>query len=64
MQGLVPWKGHGDCLRLTRWTLPPAITMILHDVHAAAAPALTLPMDASRASMEEIRERGFEENWP
>ena len=29
-----------------------------------AAPALTLPMDASHASMVEIGERGFEANWP
>ena len=29
-----------------------------------AAPALTLPMDASHASMEGIRERGFQQNWP
>ena len=29
-----------------------------------AAPALTLPMDASHASTEEIGERGFEANWP
>ena len=35
-QGLVPWNGHGDRLRPTRWTLPPAITMIFHGVHAAA----------------------------
>ena len=28
-----------------------------------AAPALTLPMDASHASMEEIGERGFAANW-
>ena len=27
------------------------------------APASTLPMDASHASMEEIGERGFEANW-
>ena len=29
-----------------------------------AAPALTLPMDASHASMADIGERGFEVNWP
>ena len=29
-----------------------------------ATPALTLPMDASHPSMEEIGERGFEANWP
>ena len=29
-----------------------------------AAPALTLPMDASHASMEGIGERGFQQNWP
>ena len=29
-----------------------------------AAPGSTLPMDASHASMEEIRERGFQQNWP
>ena len=28
-----------------------------------AAPALTLPMDASHASMEEIGERGLAANW-
>ena len=28
-----------------------------------AAPALTLPMDASHASMEEIGERDFAANW-
>ena len=29
-----------------------------------AAPGLTLPMDASHASMEEIGERGFQQNRP
>ena len=29
-----------------------------------AALASTLPMDASHVSMEEIGERGCEENWP
>ena len=29
-----------------------------------AAPALTLSMDASHASIEVIGERGFEANWP
>ena len=29
-----------------------------------AAPASTQPMDASHASMEEIGERGFQQNWP
>ena len=45
-----PWRA---CSRLVR--------VLLRDRNAA--PASTLPMDASHASMEEIGERGFAANW-